>query len=395
MDKLPEGWIETSIENLCRLVTDGAHKTPRYTEDGVPFLSVKNITKGFIDFSDTRFISKEEHFELIRRCKPEKNDILYTKVGTTGIAKLIDTEKDFSLFVSLALLKPDSTKINSVFFEYQLNSPHVYSQAQRKTRGVANRNLVIRDIKSLCLQVPPLPEQKRIVSNLNALFERIDQSIALLEENIKHTEALMASALDEVFGEIDQEKFLPLLEICSPSKETLIPIDNEEYNYVGLENIQSNTGRIINFSRTEGKNIKSTKVRFKRGAVLYGKLRPYLNKVYVADFDGIATTEIMPFQTRKDLLNASFLAYFLRSPRFVALVNQYTSGARMPRATTTFFKKVAKVPVIPLNSQEKIVKKLDSYSKSIEGLLQEQKSKLNHLKSLKESILDKAFKGEL
>lgn len=128
---------------------------------------------------------------------------------------------------------------------------------------------------------------------------------------------------------------------------------------------------------------------------MYGKLRPYLNKVYVADFDGIATTEIMPFQTRKDLLNASFLAYFLRSPRFVALVNQYTSGARMPRATTTFFKKVAKVPVIPLNSQEKIVKKLDSYSKSIEGLLQEQKSKLNHLKSLKESILDKAFKGEL
>ncbi len=128
---------------------------------------------------------------------------------------------------------------------------------------------------------------------------------------------------------------------------------------------------------------------------MYGKLRPYLNKVYVADFDGIATTEIVPFQPQKDLLNTSFLAFFLRSPRFVALVNQYTSGARMPRATTAFFKKVAKAPVIPLNSQEKIVKKLDAYSKSIEGLLQEQRSKLDNLKSIKESILDKAFKGEL
>jgi type I restriction enzyme, S subunit len=77
MDKLPKGWRKTTIGDVCNKVTDGTHKTPHYTENGVPFLSVKDVTKGFIDFSNTRFISKTEHEELTRRCKPEINDLLY------------------------------------------------------------------------------------------------------------------------------------------------------------------------------------------------------------------------------------------------------------------------------------------------------------------------------
>lgn len=381
MDKLPEGWTKnnfgTLVENFDgkRIPLSVNERDKR--KGNVPYYGASGIID-YIDnfiFEGEFLLISEDGANLLMRTYPIAF-IARGKFWVNNHAHIVRAKSNLT-----------SNQYLEYFFSLKDISEYVTGSAQPKLNQ--------RNLNKIPIPLPPLPEQKRIISKLDALFERIDQSIALLEENIKNTEALMASALDEVFGEIDQEKFLPLLEICSPSKETLIPIDNEEYNYVGLENIQSNTGRIINFSRTEGKNIKSTKVRFKRGAVLYGKLRPYLNKVYVADFDGIATTEIMPFQTRKDLLNASFLAYFLRSPRFVALVNQYTSGARMPRATTTFFKKVAKVPVIPLNSQEKIVKKLDSYSKSIEGLLQEQRSKLDNLKSIKESILDNAFKGEL
>ena len=394
MDKLPKGWKGSIVDDVAIKIHYGY--TGKTIENGqYKYLRITDIQNSAVVWEKVPFVSIAD--KDVKKYLLNENDIVFARTGATaGKSFLINSLNVNSVFASyLIRIIPNLDKIYPRFLYQYFQTPGYWSYITSNVEGAAQPNFNGKKLANIPIPLPPLPEQKRIVSKLDALFERIDQSIALLEENIKHTEALMASALDEVFGEIDQEKFLPLLEICSPSKETLIPIDNEEYNYVGLENIQSNTGRIINFSRTEGKNIKSTKVRFKRGAVLYGKLRPYLNKVYVADFDGIATTEIMPFQTRKDLLNASFLAYFLRSPRFVALVNQYTSGARMPRATTTFFKKVAKVPVIPLNSQEKIVKKLDSYSKSIEGLLQEQKSKLNHLKSLKESILDKAFKGEL
>ena len=92
----------------------------------------------------------------------------------------------------------------------------------------------------------------------------------------------------------EERKFKKLSELVSFSKTTLIPVDNQVYNYISLEHIESQTGRLINFSPTIWKQIKSGKVVFKKWMILYGKLRPYLNKVYIAEFDGIASTEILP-----------------------------------------------------------------------------------------------------
>ncbi|MDE4984323.1 restriction endonuclease subunit S, partial [Francisella tularensis subsp. holarctica] len=79
------------------------------------------------------------------------------------------------------------------------------------------------------------------------------------------------------------------------SNKTLVPDDNQKYNYVCLENIEGNTGRLIDFCETKGKEIKSSKVELKKGIVLYGKLRPYLNKVWFSEFDVLATTVILTF----------------------------------------------------------------------------------------------------
>src|SRR5699024_5887305 len=79
--ELPKGWEWVRLNNICSLITDGTHSTPKYTEYGVPFLSVKDLSKGFIDFSNTRFISEEEHTQLIKSCNPQYGDILLTKVG--------------------------------------------------------------------------------------------------------------------------------------------------------------------------------------------------------------------------------------------------------------------------------------------------------------------------
>ena len=102
---IPEGWKWVRLIDLCNLITDGTHKTPAYVEAGVPFLSVKDISSGKMDFSHTRFISIDEHKQLIARCKPEKDDILICRIGTLGKALQIDTDREFSIFVSLGLIK--------------------------------------------------------------------------------------------------------------------------------------------------------------------------------------------------------------------------------------------------------------------------------------------------
>ncbi|MEK6476030.1 restriction endonuclease subunit S [Catalinimonas sp. 4WD22] len=177
--ELPEDWEWCRLINICHLITDGTHHTPKYQESGIPFLSVKNISKGYLDFSDTKFISEEEHSKLIERCHPEYQDILLTKIGTTGIAKVIHTETPFSIFVSVALLKFNHEVLNPNYLELVLNSPFVKRQSDEGTEGVGNKNLVLKKIKNFLITIPPLAEQKAIVSIVDELMERID---ALNEE---------------------------------------------------------------------------------------------------------------------------------------------------------------------------------------------------------------------
>ncbi|MFZ3526538.1 restriction endonuclease subunit S [Vibrio harveyi] len=160
-----------------------------------------------------------------------------------------------------------------------------------------------------------------------------------------------------------------LTDICTPSRKTVEPNPEEQYNYIGLENIESHTGKVISDSPTKGSEISSTKVSFKKGMVLYGKLRPYLNKVVVAKIDGIATTEIIPFEC-SDAISPDFLAYYLRSQYFVDLAMNNCSGARMPRATTKLFTQIAKVPVTSITEQKRIVEKLDALLTRIDSAIE-------------------------
>lgn len=173
--QIPNNWIWVKLEDICIKITDGTHKTPKYTSDGIPFISVKDVSSGEIDFSDTKFISEEEHKELYDRCNPEYGDILITKVGTTGVPAIVNTNKEFSLFVSVALLKINTDKINNRFLTYFLKSPVVQKQVKENTRGIGNKNWVLDAIKATILPLPPLEEQIRIVESLDVIFSKLDE----------------------------------------------------------------------------------------------------------------------------------------------------------------------------------------------------------------------------
>jgi type I restriction enzyme, S subunit len=172
--QIPLNWEWIKLEEICTLITDGAHHTPNYIGEGIPFLSVKNLSSGKIDFNECKYISRIEHLELIKRCHPERNDILLTKIGTTGIAVSIDTDEEFSIFVSVALLKLVKDKVYPKFIEYLINSPLVKKYSKDGTEGVGNKNLVLRKIREFIVPFPPLDEQKRIVEKIDELMRLCD-----------------------------------------------------------------------------------------------------------------------------------------------------------------------------------------------------------------------------
>ena len=160
----PMGLIETTIGDECFYIKDGPHKSlPDIGKEngGHPFISVRNIVNGYIDFSSARYISDEDYADAIKKCHPEKGDMLYSKGGTTGIAKLIDIDEEFANWVHVAVLKFDKTKLNGIFFENMLNGDYCYKQSQRLTKGIANRDLVLSAIAQIKISRPPMELQEQ------------------------------------------------------------------------------------------------------------------------------------------------------------------------------------------------------------------------------------------
>src|ERR1017187_52799 len=152
----------------------------------------------------------------------------------------------------------------------------------------------------------------------------------------------------------------PLGEVLEISRERIEPTEHPDtpFNYVGLESIEGHTGRLLQYQPTPGAEIKSTKNVFHNGEILYGKLRPYLNKVHLAGGDGICSTDIYVLRPRNRQIHPSFAANFLRSPAVLSAVSNSMAGANLPRIGQEALLDIP-VPVPPLAEQERIMKLLD------------------------------------
>lgn len=152
----------------------------------------------------------------------------------------------------------------------------------------------------------------------------------------------------------------PLGEVLELSRERVEPTEHPDtpFNYVGLESIEGHTGKLQSYQPTLGAEIKSTKNVFHTGEVLYGKLRPYLNKVHLASADGICSTDIYVLRPRQRQVHPSFAANYLRSPSVLSVVSSAMAGANLPRIGQDALLAIP-IPVPPLVEQERIVKLLD------------------------------------
>lgn len=167
----PANWSLTTLGDACLKISDGTHKTPTYQDSGVPFLSIKDISGGRIDFSKTRFISQSEHEALCKRIKPTPGDVLFCRIGTLGKAITIDIDREFSIFVSLGLLRVKQ-HLNPKFLEMTLNSPISHQQFESiKAGGSHTQKLNLGAMNKYVMWYPNLRTQAEIVRQVSDLME--------------------------------------------------------------------------------------------------------------------------------------------------------------------------------------------------------------------------------
>ncbi len=119
--ELPQGWVWVSLGQLAKRITDGTHQPPRFVEEGIPFVFVKHIVGGEVTFENTRFISQQEYEQLNSRCPVEVGDVLYSAVGSYGVAVPVTTDRPFSFQRHIAHIKPLSAELMK-FLVHVLNS---------------------------------------------------------------------------------------------------------------------------------------------------------------------------------------------------------------------------------------------------------------------------------
>ncbi|MCT7649860.1 restriction endonuclease subunit S [Aliarcobacter butzleri] len=199
LKKIPQDWNLEKLNFLANKITDGAHFTPTYVSEGIPFLRVTDLKSKDILNSDIKFIPESEHIELIKRCKPEYGDILYSKNGTIGLTRLVDWEWEFSIFVSLCLIKPKIEIIDKNYLKYYLESNMVLNQIRIRSKQGTVTNLHLEEIRDFFVTVPPLAEQKQIAEILST----VDNKLENLKEKKQSFEELKKGLMQKLLtGEV-------------------------------------------------------------------------------------------------------------------------------------------------------------------------------------------------
>ena len=189
------GYPVFNLSEVTDLISDGTHFTPNYVDDGVKFISVKDVRKSKIDLNNTKYITLEEADKLDRRCKPQINDVLLTKIGATfGFASTVETNERFQIFVSLALLRPNS-KILPKYLEVFLNSDLAYIQYERVIKGAGVPDLHLEDIRKIKIPLPTMEEQVRIVSNFQIAYDENIQKENLAKELTQNIDTYLLDIL--------------------------------------------------------------------------------------------------------------------------------------------------------------------------------------------------------
>ena len=412
--EIPDNWIWAYVGDLFMHNTGKAMnssvKNINKTGSIRKFITTSNVYWNKFELTNLKemFFSDDE----LERCTITTGDILICEGGAYyGRTAIWNKDYDICFQNHVHRLRKYKNLINMffyyIFYFYRNNG-------LMQSKGTAMPGLSSVVLHNTVIPLPPLAEQKRIVARLKEILPQVDEYEKayneLQELNKKFPDNLKNSLLQmaiegklveqraedgnarDLLKEIQAEKAKLIAEKKIKKEKPLPEINEDEIpfeipdnwvwcklgmisNYaqpkvkikpqeitknmwsLDLEDIEKNTGRIISKISTSERSIKGEKVLFKKGNILYSKLRPYLKKTLIADEDGITTPELVPFNIYGDSYQEYFL-WYLRSPYVDDTVNSVCYGVKMPRVGTDTMLNLL-VPLPPLTEQKRIVAKLE------------------------------------
>ena len=150
-----------SLSELCLIITDGTHQSPKFQHDGIPFILVSNLSKNTVTYDTDKFISAETYKELYKRTPIEIGDILLSIVGSYGHPAVVVEDRKFLFQRHIAYLKPKSDILNSYYMHGALLSPGCQRQIEEKVKGIAQKTLNLSEIRKIRIPVSSLDLQKQ------------------------------------------------------------------------------------------------------------------------------------------------------------------------------------------------------------------------------------------
>ncbi|OCK43879.1 hypothetical protein BA195_04060 [Tenacibaculum soleae] len=310
-----------------------------------------------------------------------------------GVPTIVNTEGNNLLQnqrVGKLIIK-NKEKIFTPYLQYALNRPENKNYYKKFAGGGLQINVGKKEILNNKIPLPPLAEQQRIAG----ILDEADQLRQLNKQLITKYEQLSQSLFLEMFGDpVTNPKGWEKVEmnkLCDFSKTSIKP-ENIKPNtkYIPLDAIQKETGNIIDYEMVSKKDVKSNKFYFNNKHILYGKLRPYLNKVALPLQEGICSTDIIPIQPLEEKTNRYFISKIMKNKGFVDFANERSSGANLPRISP---KEVEKYKCInpPIQLQTQFAARVQL----IEQQKQQAQEALQKSDNLFNALLQKAFKGGL
>lgn len=405
----PRGWGKVKIDGSLVSVLGGFSCARTQTvSSGVPHLRPMNIstTGEVILTSDTQYVRPNFRPDLANY-HLQSGDILFNNTNSVELVGKTAVVREpmavaFSNHINRLRVR-DVNRIEPRWLALALRNLQEQGVfAAHCNRWIGQAGFSVTELAKVDIPIPypddpprSLAEQRRIVARLETLLGEVRELRRLQAEIEADVGRLMEAVLAEVFDDQNEWPTVPLGDVFKFRSELVRPNDGTEgeLTFVGLQHIASGTGIKLGEERLDAKQLDGRKFRFSPGQILYGSLRPYLNKVWIADCEGICSVDQFVLCPQTDHVDTAYLAHYLRSKSFLRSAQERSSALDLPRIRRDRLVLI-EMPLPPVAEQRDIAHYLDTVTSSLAELKSYQNSYTTAIEPLEQSILAQAFRGE-
>ncbi|MEG4939096.1 restriction endonuclease subunit S [Microcoleus sp. F4-D5] len=386
-------WQRVKLAEICDKITDGTHQPPSFNSEGIPFLFVRNIVSGQIDFNVEKYVSRETYEELTRRHRPLPGDLLFSAVGSFGVAVVVDTERAFTFQRHIALLKPKTNQIDSYFLALYLNSPEGRQQSEIAATGGSQRTVTLQALAEFVIPLPPLAEQKRIA----AIAQKADRLRRTRRYALQLSDTYLRSVFLEMFGDpIANPKGWEIVKLSSLGEldrgrskhrpRNAPKLFGGSYPFIQTGDVANSAGYIRTYKQTYSElGLKQSKLWTK--GTLCITIAANIAKTGILTFDACFPDSIVGFSPNYKTNTEVIQQWF----NFIQQNLEETAPESAQKNINLEILRNLDLPIPPLPLQEKFAQ----IAQKFDRLRTQQQEADRQAEHLFQTILHRAFRGEL